>query len=296
MFSRRNFQSSVALNRFAIFSSAGVHSLDDTIQKNFEIMTIYSFIHSFVWCLLLAVVAWAFSVQRKDAGIADVFWPWLGVGSAALYLISEGSPSLIGWVVIGAISISAARLSATVLKRTRRAGEDRRYTEIRDSWGRGFVLKSLPGIFLLQGLMGFVLALPLAYVVTRDGAWGLVDLLFTAVWVAGLLVQTVADRQLAAFAKADDGSGVLRTGVWRYSRHPNYFGELCMAWAVFGLAVGGGGGWTIIAPILLTWSILRFTGVSRMEKGISSRRPGYDSYAKVTSPLILWPPRQNPAD
>ena len=250
------------------------------------------FILSALVCAGLGVIAWIVSVVRSDAGIADVFWPWFAVVSALCYSPAIGSLSMLPGVLLGAITVSACRLSLMVVRRTRRAGEDRRYTDIRKNWGRGFALKSLPGIFLLQAAMGFILAMPLAFAMTRSGSPTPWDLFFGLLWLVGFLIQVSADRQLARFASNDDGSGVLQAGVWRYSRHPNYFGELCMAWAIFGLAALGGGSWTVFAPLLITWSILRFTGVSRMEEGISSRRPGYAAYARVTSPLIPWPPRK----
>ena len=143
----------------------------------------------------------------------------------------------------------------------------------------------------LQGLMGFVMSLPLVVVMARSDVFRFIDTLIIGMWLVGFVIQMAADRQLAKFAEADDGTGVLRTGLWRYSRHPNYFGELCMAWSIFGLALVGGGGWTLIAPLLLTWSILRFTGVSRMEREMPVRRPEYADYANVTSALFPWPPK-----
>lgn len=250
------------------------------------------FLNAALWCAGLAVVAWMVSVARRDAGIADVFWPWFAVGSAVFYLPSTEAASLLASTVLIAIVISACRLSVMVWRRTARAGEDRRYSEIRARWGKGFAFKSLPGIFMLQAAMGFLLAVPLAYVMTRADSLSGWDLGFGALWLLGFLLQVSADWQLAQFARRDDGSGVLKSGVWRYSRHPNYFGELCMAWAIFGFAAIGGGGWTVFAPVLITWSILRFTGISRMEDAISARRPGYGAYARQTSPLIPWPPRK----
>jgi steroid 5-alpha reductase family enzyme len=243
------------------------------------------------WCALASLLAWAISLAKHDASIADVFWPWLGVGCGVIYLLNALPPSSIAWVTLAGITVAAVRLSAMVISRIARSGEDRRYTEIRSSWGAGFGLKCLPGIFLLQGAMGFVTALPLAVVMARSGAFRVMDALIIGLWLAGFVIQTAADRQLTKFARADDGTGVLRTGLWRYSRHPNYFGELCMAWSIFGLALVGGGGWTLFAPLLLTWSILRFTGVTRMEREMPSRRPQYAAYASVTSALFPWPPR-----
>ena len=109
----------------------------------------------------------------------------------------------------------------------------------------------------------------------------------------------LVDTQLHAFTELNQGREmagltklpVLDTGLWYFSRHPNYFGELCMVWSVFGLALVGGGGWTLFAPLLLTWSILSFTGVTRMEREMPSRRPEYAGYASVTSALFPWPPR-----
>lgn len=249
------------------------------------------FIQAALWCALASLLAWVISLARHDASVADVFWPWLGVGSGVIYLLNASPPSPIAWATLAGIAVAALRLSGMVISRIARGGEDRRYTEIRSSWGAGFRLKCLPGIFLLQGAMGFVTAMPLAVVMARSSTFGVFDALMICLWLTGFVIETAADRQLAKFTRADDGTGVLRTGLWRYSRHPNYFGELCMVWSVFGLALIGGGGWTVFAPLLMTWSILRFTGIGRMEREMPSRRPEYPAYASVTSALIPWPPR-----
>ena len=255
-------------------------------------MLSHPFFLALLCCALISVIAWAVSLAKRDAGVADVFWPWLAVVSALVYAKDTWPPGGIAWITLVVIGIAALRLSAMVIVRSARTGEDRRYTEIRSGWGPGFGIKSLPGIFLLQGLMGFVAAIPLSVVMTRTGGLLWADVLMLGLWLSGFVIQAVADRQLAKFRKGDDGTGVLKTGLWRYSRHPNYFGELCMAWSVFGLALIGGGGWTVFAPLLMTWSILRFTGVARMEQAMPSRRPDYAAYASVTSALIPWPPRR----
>ena len=251
-----------------------------------------SFFLAFFCCALISLVAWAISLARHDAGVADVFWPWLAVASVLVYVQGAWPPGGIAGITLAAIVIAALRLSAMVIARTARAGEDRRYTEIRSGWGPGFLMKSLPGIFLLQGAMGFVAAIPLSVVMTRSGSLLWADALMIGLWLSGFVIQAVADHQLAKFSKGDDGTGVLKAGLWRYSRHPNYFGELCMVWSIFGLALISGGGWTVFAPLLMTWSILRFTGVARMEHQMPSRRPDYPAYARVTSALIPWPPRR----
>jgi len=269
-----------------------IHSGNDNIS-HMNIIAFNLLLGSAAWCLTLSVVAWSISVVRRDAGIADVFWPWFSVGSAVIYALGSWPLPATSVGFLGLLTVSASRLSMAVIRRTHRAGEDRRYSEIRNQWGKGFALKSLPGIFLMQGLMGFTLAVPLAYAITGFQNASILGSLFIVVWLLGFMFQVVADRQLAAFSKADDGTGVLSTGVWRYSRHPNYFGELCMIWAIFALAAANGGAWTLFAPLLMTWSILRFTGITRMEDGISSRRPGYGSYMKKTSALIPLPPRKH---
>ncbi|RZO22477.1 MAG: DUF1295 domain-containing protein [Candidatus Thioglobus sp.] len=269
-----------------------IHSGNEKIH-HINMISLNLLVESAAWCLALSVVAWSISVVRTDVGIADVFWPWFSAGSAVIYALDSWPLPATSVGFLGLLIVSASRLSLAVIRRTHRAGEDRRYTDIRNRWGKGFAIKSLPGIFLMQGLMGFALAMPLAYAVTGFQNASILGSLFIAVWFLGFLLQVTADRQLSAFSKADDGTGVLSTGVWRYSRHPNYFGELCMVWAIFGLAAANGGAWTLFAPLLMTWSILRFTGISRMEDGISSRRPGYESYMKKTSALIPLPPRKH---
>ena len=114
-------------------------------------------------------------------------------------------------------------------------------------------------------------------------------------WMAGFVFESIADAQLRRFRHDPANQGrVLNRGLWRYSRHPNYFGEACIAWGFYFMAIPAGGAWTVFAPILMTLLLLKVSGVSLLESDIGERRPAYRDYIATTSAFIPWPPRRSP--
>ena len=246
---------------------------------------------AFCACIVIAVVGWIVSIIRHDSTVADLCWSLFPAVCAIIYIPDFSSITTISALVFSATLLCSLRLFFFILSRLFKKEEDRRYAEIRRNWGAKFGIKSLPGIFLLQAMMGYILTFPMMIALRRTDIFTMIDLVLLCIWLAGFLCQSFADYQLQKFSKSDNGSGLLKTGLWKYSRHPNYFGELCMVWSIYGIAVLGGGAWTIFAPLLISWSVWRFSGIDRMEKGMSNRRPGYDEYSKKTSALIPWFPR-----
>jgi steroid 5-alpha reductase family enzyme len=194
--------------------------------------------------------------------------------------------------VLPLVAAWAVRLAAYLAARNWNAPEDHRYRAIRSRNQPHFEWKSLYLVFGLQGLLAWLVSAPLAAAVASPAALGPLD------WIGGLLVafgivfEAVADTQLARFRRDPASAGrVLDSGLWRWSRHPNYFGECCVWWGFYLLAVAAGGAWTVFAPLLMTLLLLRVSGVALLEKDIGERRPAYRDYVARTSAFIPWPPR-----
>jgi steroid 5-alpha reductase family enzyme len=171
-------------------------------------------------------------------------------------------------------------------------GEDRRYQAIRARNQPGFAWKSLVYVFLMQALLAWVISLPLLGALRAQRPLGALDGLAVLLWLAGFLCEALGDWQLLRFrARRNTAGAVLDTGLWHYSRHPNYFGECLLWWGFYLLALGGGAWWSLPAPLLMTLLLLKISGVSLLERDIAGRRPAYRAYVARTSAFVPWPPR-----
>ncbi len=250
-----------------------------------------------IWavCLLGGLVLWAVSVARKDVSLVDIFWgPGFLVAAGIAWLRAPASSPL-QLLVLGMVAVWGLRLGAHIAWRGRGHGEDRRYAAMRKKNGERFWWLSLLTVFWLQATLIAILCTPLVLVQLRpvvQPAWCVAGFV---VWLVGFAFEAVADTQLGAFQRDPASRGrVLDTGLWRYSRHPNYFGEALLWWG-FGLCALGvsGGIWTLYAPAFTTFLLLRVSGVPLLEADIESRRPGYRAYIERTSSFIPWPPRRS---
>jgi steroid 5-alpha reductase family enzyme len=187
------------------------------------------------------------------------------------------------------------RLGLHLHRRWRVTGEDRRYRAMRAGWGPRFAVASLFTVFLLQGALLWLVSLPLQIGAALGAArpLGLRDAAGLLLFGAGLLTEAVADAQLARF-RADPASAgqVMDRGLWGWSRHPNYFGEALLWWGLGLVAAGAGPLWPLLGPALLTFLLLKVSGVALLEREIGQRRPGYDAYVARTSSFVPWPPRR----
>jgi steroid 5-alpha reductase family enzyme len=150
---------------------------------------------------------------------------------------------------------------------------------------------SLFKVFLLQGALMLVISFPVIAVQTSGSGLFWLDYLAIAVWGAGLVFESVGDYQLARF-KARPGSEdkVMDSGLWRYTRHPNYFGDFCVWWGHYLVALAAGAWWTVFSPLVMSFLLMRFSGVGLLEKTITSRRPGYADYVARTNTFFPGPP------
>ena len=235
---------------------------------------------------------WLISLRLKDASIVDPFWgPGFAIASITYYLVDGRYPDR-GTLVLGLVTLWAARLGYHLYVRNRREGEDPRYAAMRKARGKQFPLISLFTIFWFQALLLWVISLPILGSIASQAPLGFFDILGMVVFLIGLTIESIADNQLALFRAVPTNKGhVLDTGLWRYSRHPNYFGEAVLWWGLYLIAVSAAAYWAIVGPILITFLLLRFSGVPMLEEGLSVSRPGYSEYIKRTSSFLPWPPK-----
>jgi steroid 5-alpha reductase family enzyme len=241
----------------------------------------------------LMLATWAESVRRADASIVDPVWgPAFVLVALTGALAGDGDPAR-RWLLLALTTAWGLRLGAHLLRR--KLGdpeEDRRYAAMRRDHPR-FAPWSLFWVFGVQGLLVLVVSLPLQAGAQADGALDALALPGVALFLFGLAFEAVGDRQLERF-KADPSTEgrVMDRGLWRYTRHPNYFGDACV-W--FGLCLvvlpAGGTWWTVVGPVVMTVLLTRVSGASLLEKDIGQRRPGYREYVERTSGFLPLPPR-----
>lgn len=241
----------------------------------------------------LSVLLWLVSIPRRDVSIVDSFWSLFFLVLATLYVLASPAPGDRAYLLLFLVSLWAVRLALFIAWRNRGAPEDRRYRAIRAQHEPGFWFKSLYLVFGLQAILAWIISLPLLAAALGRTPLGWLDALAVALWTLGFAFETIGDHQLAVF-KADPANAerVLDRGLWRYTRHPNYFGEACIWWGYYLLALAAGGWWSLFAPLLMTYLLLRVSGVALLERDISERRPAYRDYIRRTNAFFPGPPRE----
>jgi steroid 5-alpha reductase family enzyme len=243
----------------------------------------------------LAFLTWVLSLIKRDVSIVDSVWS-LFFMAATLYWWREQAPLSNGPrapAVLLLVGLWSLRLAAHLTWRNWGQPEDRRYQAIRARNQPGYELKSLVYVFALQALLAWVIAWPILAVLKSPLGWHWLDGVGIALFCFGLLFESVADWQMADFKRrADDSSSVMNQGLWRYSRHPNYFGESLVWWGLFLLAAAAGApAWMIVSPVLITFLLIKVSGVPLLEQTMVERRPAYQAYIEKTSAFIPLPPK-----
>ena len=248
--------------------------------------------------IVLSVAAWLASLARRDVSLVDRIWSLLIAGAALAYLVLFPSPDARGLCMALLVSIWALRLSLFITLRNWGHGEDRRYQAIRARNQPGFAFKSLYLVFGLQALLAWTVAMPFLAGMPPGHPLGILDAVGFALAAAGIAFEAIADTQLARFKAAPANTGqVMDRGLWRWTRHPNYFGEACIWWGFWLIALAAAGwaaAWTLVSPVLMTLLLLKVSGVSLLEQDIGERRPAYRDYIKRTNAFVPGP-RHPPA-
>lgn len=242
--------------------------------------------------LALMLVAWVLSLALRNAGIVDVFWGLAIAGAGVAWVAVAPQDAARGALAVTLAVVWALRLGGHILWRGWGRPEDRRYREIRARNEPGFAIKSLYLVFGLQAVLAWLVAFPLFGAAVSTAPLGPLDYAGVVLWAGGFAWEAVADAQLAGFQRRGGAErGVMQAGLWRYSRHPNYFGEFVLWWGLWLVAAAGGAWWTAFGPALLTFFLLKVSGVALTEKDIADRRPEYRDYIRRTSAFFPAPPR-----
>jgi len=246
--------------------------------------------------LLFVLAGWLLSLVRRDVSHVDVQWGLGFVLVAALgALFGAGAPQR-RWLVLALVAVWGARLALHIHARNHGKPEDYRYAAMRERHGERFPRVSLATVFLLQGALLLWIALPLAAAQSAPSpaALGPLDLAGALVWLVGFLFEAVGDLQLARFRADPANRGrVMDRGLWRYTRHPNYFGDATLWWGLWLIACATPDGvWTIGSPLVMTLLLLRVSGVALLERGLVETKPGYRDYVARTNAFVPWFPRR----
>ena len=245
--------------------------------------------------LTASTLVWMISVRLEDASIADIFWGLGFVLLVWLYCLLAPALTSRSWLVAVLITVWGARLSLHIYRRHRGKGEDPRYQAMRASHGPAFRWRSLFTVFWLQGAILWLVALPLLVAVraARPADLTAVDGLGVLLFAIGFGFEVIGDYQLERFKADPSNRGrVLDRGLWHYTRHPNYFGDATMWWGVFLMAAATPGGWlTVLSPVLMTFLLMRVSGVTLLERNLRASKPGYRAYIARTPIFFPWFPR-----
>ena len=239
-----------------------------------------------------ALVLWLISLKTRDVSIIDIFWaPGIAAVVDIAALLSDASGPRAS-AALFRVNLWAVRLAAHIF--ARHDGEDHRYAAMRHKFGARWWWWSLVQVFLLQAILMWFIAAPLVAVMLSSRApMGVLDYLGVGIAAAGFLFEALADVQLARFRLDPRNKGkVMDRGLWRWSRHPNYFGESVMWWGFFLLGFSAAGAWwLILSPVVVTLLLLQVSGVTLMEDKIEDRRPAYADYKRRVSAFVPWPPK-----
>ena len=228
-------------------------------------MNWFVYLDGFFVILMLSTATWLFSLYIRDVSIVDSVWSLMFLAACIVFILQAPDITTRSALIFIMVSIWATRLFLHITWR---------------SWG----------IFVFQAILAWVITLPLFTAFNAPADYIALDVLAILLWLTGMSFETISDWQLVRFKSNPDNKGkVMNMGLWRYSRHPNYFGECLVWWGFYCFALNSGGWWSIISPLLITWLLLKFSGVVMLEETITKRRPAYSNYIKTTNAFIPGP-------
>ncbi len=258
--------------------------------------TIQIFLINLFAVIIMMFTGWLYSLKKNNVTIADSLW---GLGFVIItWLTFIQSDGFIYRKILIAtmVTLWGLRLFIHITRRNRGKGEDPRYTEWRKKHGDNFKYISLFKVFLIQALFQWMISFSQQFAQISGIPENLThfDFIGLAIWISGFLIETFADLQLSSFIKNPDNKGkIMNKKLWRYSRHPNYFGESTMWWGIFITTLSIPYGYfTIISPMIITYTLLKITGVTLMEETIFGNNPEYKEYVRKTSSFIPWFPKK----
>ena len=259
------------------------------------------FLGALAACAILVaayMTAWyVIALVKKDNSIADIAWGLGFVVVTAYTFFALRTSLFLPLLVSSLVAIWGLRLAYHIFVRNWKRGEDPRYAAWRQAWGRSFLWRSYLQVFLLQGVFLLVIVSPVILVnADRTYPYGTSGVFLTAgllIWIVGFVFEAVGDAQLARFKSDPANKGkIMDRGLWRYTRHPNYFGESLMWWGIFLVALEVPYGWmTIVSPVLITFLLVRVSGIPLLEKRYAGN-PDFEAYARRTSAFVPRLPKK----
>ena len=251
------------------------------------------FLYSGIAILAMMVLLWLLSLALKNASIVDIFWgigfvivTWLAFSLGGGYIPRKQ-------LVAALVTIWGLRLALHIGVRNWGKPEDFRYAKWRQENGPRWWWFSFFQVFLLQGVLMWIISAPL--IAAQTSGYPVIitplDMIGVVLWLIGMFFEALGDLQLMLFKANPANKGkLLTTGVWRFTRHPNYFGESALWWGYYIIALASGSWWTVFSPIIMTWLLLRVSGVAMLERTMKVK-PGYEEYMKNTSAFFPWFPK-----
>lgn len=254
------------------------------------------YLQAFLVIMLMMTTLWIISIILKNVSIVDLFWGFGFVVSSIFYYIHTDGFEIRKILLLVMVSIWGLRLSIYLAWRNIGKGEDFRYAQFRKTYGEHrYWWISFFQTFLLQGILMWLISAPLlgAQFYSINNSLGVLDFLGVALWIIGLSFEAGGDYQLARF-KANPGNKgkVLNTGFWRYTRHPNYFGDSSVWWGYGLICLAAGSYYPILGSILMTLFIIKVSGVALLEKSLKDTKPQYQEYIEKTNSFIPWFPKK----
>lgn len=234
------------------------------------------------------------ALLKKDNSIVDIAWgPGFILVALVMFFLRPGFE--VRHILISVLVTAwGVRLATHIYLRNRGRGEDFRYAKWRKDWGRWFVPRTFLQVFMLQGIFMLIISCPII-LVNRSGARGLtpLDALGGLLWLTGFLFEAVGDYQLKKFKHKPESKGrIMTTGLWKHTRHPNYFGEAALWWGIWLVALSVRGGWIAIgSPLTIGFLLLNVSGVTMLEKKYAGNEEFAD-YARRTSSFFPWFPKK----
>ncbi len=244
------------------------------------------FLYAATWFLI------ALAKRRND--VADIAWGGGFVAAAFTAFIVQGVNEVRAVLVLVLVTVWGIRLMLHIGWRNRGKPEDYRYKEWREEWGDAFLVRTFLQVFLLQGCLLLIISLPVTWSLTHKGPpLNILDAAGLCIWLVGFLFEAVGDFQLLQFKNNPLNKGkIITSGLWKYTRHPNYFGEVTLWWGIFIFCFSVPGiFWTIVGPLTITYLILKVSGTPMLEKRYADH-PGYADYIKNTSSFFPLFPKQ----
>ena len=246
--------------------------------------------------MIMMSLLWIISVLIKNAGIVDIFWGLGFIAAAVFYFYKTGDPTPRKILIVTIVTIWGIRLSAYIAWRNHGKGEDFRYRNFRQNFGeKRYWWFSFFQVFMLQGTLMWLISAPLlgAQFYSQGSSLNFFDYSGIVIWIIGFLFEAGGDYQLAAFKSDEKNRGkILDKGFWKYTRHPNYFGDSAAWWGYGLICIAAGSYLPFLGVILMTALIIKISGVALLEKSLADKKPGYNEYIARTNAFIPWFPKK----